>query len=190
MVVIAVLAVSSDYKAQAQSQNVRFANIDDAVGGRFFDPATTAPDPANPNKLIIKFNTGIIPGTFTFATFTASTEAFYSPYAMDTIRFDVGAPAGFYISKITYSQTGSGSIARTGRAAGWATWVVDGDAVSIGEFRTNPTKTSTVDLTGRNKTRLSVSITNGLFTFSTPQLGSATIAMASADVVVELLPLP
>jgi hypothetical protein len=34
-----------------------------------------------------------------------------------------------------------------------------------------------------------VSITTGLFVFSTPQPGSATPRLSSADVVVEVLPL-
>jgi hypothetical protein len=108
---------------------------------------------------------------------------------MDTISFRIDAPAGYYVSRIIYTQSGSGSAVRTGKAAGGANWVVAGFAGSLGMFLTNPTLSSTADLTGMNLTSVPVSITNGLFVFSTPSLGSASLALTSADVVVEILPL-
>ena len=37
---------------------------------------------------------------------------------MDTIRFRVKAPVGYYIAKITYTQRGVASVIRTGKVAG------------------------------------------------------------------------
>ena len=48
----------------ALAQTVTFSEINDAVPGRCYDPATTAPDPVNPNQLNIGINTGYIPGSF------------------------------------------------------------------------------------------------------------------------------
>jgi hypothetical protein len=63
-------------------------------------------------------------------------------------------------------------------------------AMDLGRFHTNPTVSGTVDFTGQNKIMVPVSITIGVFTFATPQLGAATIAVTSAEVLVELEPLP
>ena len=184
----ALLALSIGSPALAQT--VTFSDINDAVAGRFYDAATTAPDPLNPNKLIIGFNSGIDPKTWINKAFTASTAAFNSKSAMDTISFRIHAPDGYYISKITYSQRGTGSISRTGSAAGGTHWVIDDAAEGIGGFGTNPTFSRAIDLTGQHKTFIPVSITNAMIVFSTPQLGSASLSVTGADVLVELLPLP
>jgi hypothetical protein len=44
-----------------------------------------------------------------------------------------------------------------------------------------------MDLSAARLRRVPVSITNSLFAFSTPTLGSATVSVTSADVVVELI---
>jgi hypothetical protein len=168
---------------------VTFSDISDAVPGKYFDVATTAPDPLNPNKLIIGFHTGFDPDTWTNNTFTASTAAFHRGAAMDTLSFLIEAPDGFSIAKITYTQKGTGALSRTGVAAGGANWVVDGIATDLGLFHGHPTVSGTVDLTGQNKIIVPVSITIGVFTFATPHLGAATLAITSADVLVELEPL-
>lgn len=173
----------------AQAQTVTFSGINDAVASRFFDAATSAPDPIEPNKLLIGFNTGIDPTTWKANDFRASTAAFSHPSAMDTISFRVDAPAGYYISKITYTQRGTGSAVRTGKAAGGANWVVAEFAASLGLFGTNPTLSGTADLSGMNLTSVPVSITTALFAFATPSLGSASVAVTSAEVLVELLSL-
>jgi hypothetical protein len=46
-----------------------------------------------------------------------------------------------------------------------------------------------MDLTGKKMTVVPVSITNSLFAYSTPSLGSATVGLTSAQVRVQLLPL-
>jgi hypothetical protein len=172
-----------------QAQTVTFSDITDAVSSRFFDATTTKPAPDNGNKLLIGFSTGYEAKTWTVNEFTASTAAFYHAFAMDTIGFLIAAPKDFYIAKITYTQRGTRAISRTGRAAGGVHWVVDGVPADLGLFDTNPTLSGTVDLTGQNKILVPVSITCGLFTFAPPLVGSATISITSAEVLVELLPL-
>jgi hypothetical protein len=184
---IAVVVCATATAAQAQS--VTFADINDAVPSRFFDAAASSVDPADPNKLVIGFNSGFDSATWKATEFRASTASFSHASAMDTISFNVAAPAGFYISKITYAQRGTGSVVRTGKASGGAQWVVAGLAAPLGMFGTNPTLSATADLTGLNATSVPVSITTGLFVFATPSLGSASVEVTSADVVVEILPL-
>jgi hypothetical protein len=160
------------------------------VANKFFDAKTTEADPLNPNRLVIGFESGLDFATFKNREFRASTAAFNHTIAMDTIRFKVTAPEGYYLATITYSQRGSGSVVRTGRAAGSANWVVGGYASDLGQFLTNPTLSWTMDLTEKNLTSVPVTITNSLFVFSTPALGSANIALLGADVVVTLTPIP
>ena len=167
-----------------------FSRIKDAVPNRFFDAETTRPDELDGNRLIIGFNTGLDPATFRYRDFRASTAAFYSTTAMDTIRFKVTAPEGYYIATITYTQRGTGSVVRTGRAAGGANWVVGGFASDLGQFGTNPSLSWTMDLTNKRLKSVPVAITNSLFVFSTPVLGSANLLVSSADVVVTLQPIP
>lgn len=173
----------------AHGQTASFLDIRDAVPARFYDATTTAPDAVDPNMLRIGLNTGLDFRTFKYADFRASSAAFSHASAMDTIKFRVVAPEGYYISKITYSQRGTGSVIRTGKAAGMANWVVGHVVAELGLFGTSPTLSETIDLTGLNLTEVPVAISNSLFAFSTPLLGSATVGLTGAEVVVELLPL-
>ena len=184
---IAVLILSGASTAQAQT--VTFSDITDAVPGRFFDAATTAADELDPNTLKIGFNSGLDFVTWKFRDFKASSLAFSHGAAMDTLSFIVEAPPGYFISSITYTQRGAGAVLRTGKAAGTANWVVGDFAADLGVFGTNPSLSGTIDLSGHQLTRVPVSISNSLFGFSTPLLGAATVAVTSADVRVEVLPL-
>ena len=95
--------------AAAQGQTtaaVEFVDITDAVAGRFFDAAATEADPADGNKLVIRFNTGRDPATWKANDFRASTAAFSHLSAMDTINFKIVPPAGHYVAKVTYTQQG------------------------------------------------------------------------------------
>jgi hypothetical protein len=175
--------------ATAQGQTATFSDITDAVPNRFFDAGTTAPDAEEPNRLRIGLNTGLDFKTFKYVDFRASSAAFHHTSAMDTIKFRVSAPEGYYVSRITYSQRGVGGVVRTGRAAGTTNWVVGDFAADLGVFATNPTLAGTIDLTGSYLTSVPVSISNSLFAFSTPLLGSAAVQLSGADVLVELLPL-
>jgi hypothetical protein len=165
---------------------VEFANIDDAVPSRFFDPASSR---TTGNKLIIGFNSGRDVATLKGRDFRASTAALSYPTAMDTISFKINAPSGFYISRITYTQKGSGSVVRTGKASGGSTWVVGDFSYDLGTFGTSPNLTRTLDLRHLRWRSVPVSITTSLFAFSTVQLGSATVSITSAEVLVEVLPL-
>jgi hypothetical protein len=160
-----------------------FTDINDAVPGRFFDAEAST---EVGNRLMIGFNSGLDVRTFKYRDFRASTAAYSYTSASDTLTFKVNAPKGFYVARITYSQRGSGLVYRTGAASGAAHWVVNGAPSALGFFATGPTLTQTATLTGQ-PTSVPVSITNGLFAFSTPQLGSATVSLTGADVYVEFV---
>jgi hypothetical protein len=190
-VVAAVAVFASVVFPSAQAQTVTFSNINDAARGRYFDSATSAPDPANPNRLVIGFNTGIDPRTWVYNTFTASTASFYRGSAMDTISFFVTAPEGYAIAKITYTQGGTGSIARSGKASGGTQLVVQDFTADLGIFGTNPTLAYTLTLDDHQpRTGIPVSVTTSLFAWAPPGLGSATVSVTSAAVEVELERLP
>jgi hypothetical protein len=179
--------------AIAQGQTtpaVAFVDITDAVAGRFFDATTTAADPADPNRLIIRFNTGRDPASWRANDFRASTAAFSHLSAMDTISFRVVPPDGYYVSKITYTQQGTGSAVRTGVARGGSNWVVGDYAADLGTYATNPSLSETIDLTGLHLAYVPVSITSGLHAFTPPLVGSASVAITGAEVTVEVEALP
>ena len=184
----AVMLLNASVSAQAQT--VTFTRIDDATASKFYDPATTKVDTIDRNKLIIGFNKGLDSTLLKYREFRASTAAYSYTSAMDTISFSIKAPAGYYVAKVTYTQRGTGSVLRTGKASGAATWTVGDVTQSLATFSTNPAFTRTIDLTGQNRTTVPVSITNSLFAYATPSLGSAMVHITSADLKVQLLRLP
>jgi hypothetical protein len=169
---------------------VAFVDVTDAVAGRFFDATTTAANGADPNRLIIGFNTGRDPATWRANDFRASTAAFSHLSAMDTISFRVVPPDGYYVSKITYTQHGTGSALRTGIARGGSNWVVGDYAADLGTYATNPNLSGVIDLTGLHLAFVPVSITTGLNAFTPPLVGSASLSITAAEVVVEVKALP
>jgi hypothetical protein len=183
---VGILAILASTVSPAHAQFVTFTQISDAVPGMFFDADASVPDPSNPNRLVIGFNSGRDPVSWRMRDFRASTAAFYQSTAVDTISVTVQAPAGFYISAITYTQSGTGSQVRTGKAAGGATWVVGGRALDLDTFGTNPNLSATVDLSDAKPTVVPVSITNALFAYATPTSGSASLAITGAELVVQL----
>jgi hypothetical protein len=177
-------------EAPALPPVAKFVDINDAVPGRFFNAATTAPADDDPNRLLIGFHSGIDWNTWKNTEFRASTESFNYTAAMDTISFRIEAPKGYYISRVTYSQGGRGSALRLGKAAGGAQWVVASVAAPLSQFGTNPTVTGAeADLTGLGMTSVPVSITNGLFVSAPPAAGAALLEVNSAEVQVCLEPL-
>ena len=174
--------------SRAEGQVVKFSSIRDAVGSRFFNAATTAPSPLNANQLNIGFHTTFDAATFKWSLFKASTESFFYQTASDTISFNVTAPSGWYVTKLTYKQGGGGSVVRTGKVSGAATWVIAGRPSDIGVFSTTVALTRTVDISSRKLSSVPVSITDMLFAYATPSLGSATITLRSANVLVEIAP--
>jgi hypothetical protein len=176
--------------APARAQTATFSDITDAAIGSAFDPAATVVDPDNANRLIVGFHSGVNSQTWTNTAFRASTAAFYRTAVTDTLCVLVSAEAGYYVSAITYQQSGSGSIVRTGKAAGVTSFAVNGAAHPAQGFATNPSLARLTDLTGQGLTSVPFCVTTSLFVFSTPQLGSASLAVDAAELVVELLPLP
>ena len=181
--------------SSAQASSVTFTNINDALPSRCYDSSITEPDSTNPNRLVIGIDTGVALVNSEFGAqylergCAASTAAFYSKSTMDTISFLVEAPAGFYISKISFSQFGSITNSRGGQAFLGATWVVDEDANVVPYNSTTKTWSATVNLTGQNKTLVPVSVTTFLTASGiSPQSSSAVVS--NPAVVVELLPLP
>jgi hypothetical protein len=171
-----------------RAPRVGFWTVDDATASRFFDTATTRRSATDPNELIIGFNTGLDSATSKYRDFRASTAAFSYPTAMDTVSVRLVAPANHYITRVTYSQAGSGSMLRTGQAFGGTTWTVGDVSSSLGTFTTNPTLTGTIDLTGQKRTVVPVSITTSLYAFATPTAGSALVQVTGASLKVDLTP--
>lgn len=183
LLVFMMLVMSS---AVARAQTVTFAGLTDAVPGKFFHAAATSVDPANPNRLVVAFNTGRDLRTWTTNDFRASTAAFAPRSAMDTLQFNVVAPAGYYVATITYSQRGFGSVLRVGSALGASSWTVGGRPLQLGFFGTNPAVSGTANIGDMKWQVVPVSITTSLFAFAPPIVGSATVAVTAADVVVTL----
>jgi hypothetical protein len=171
-----------------EPETTRFLNINDALPTRFFDAAGTAPDPADPNRLVIALNSGIDWTTWKVNDFRASTAAFNHLAAVDTISFKVEAPKGYLIAKVIYTQRGTGSQIRLGRASGASHWVVGDYAAQLGLFGTNPSLVGVADFSNQPRASVDVSITTGLFAFAAPTSGSASLEITSADVQVELVP--
>jgi hypothetical protein len=183
---VALLAV---FASSAHAQSAIFSVPTDAVPGRFFNGPASAADPADPNRLIIAFNSGTDLRTWQATDFRAATSAFSPRAAMDTLQFDVVAPEGHYIESITYTQRGAGSVVRSGGVHGASSWIVGNSPLQLGFFGSNPTLTGTVDLSEMKWTVVPVSITSSLFAFAPPVLGSASISITAAEVVVVLKPI-
>ena len=101
----------------AHAQTVTFTGINDAVPDRFFDAASSAPDAADPNTLVIGFNTGFDGTIWKDRDFKASHLPFSYQSATDTISFVIHAPEGYYVATVTYGETLVVGNSRTGRAS-------------------------------------------------------------------------
>jgi hypothetical protein len=165
----------------AQAQIASFSKIQDAVPLAFFDAATSTADAVDPNRLIIGFDTGLDPITFLEREFRVSALPFSNRVATDTISFEIAAPIGYYISKITYTQQGAGFTGRTAVEDGTASWVVAGVPASLGVFTSEPTLSRTADVAALKAQTVPVSITVTLFAGA-----SGGLEITGADVQVEL----
>jgi hypothetical protein len=181
--IVAAAVVALFCASEAHAQVVTFTSIKDAVPTKFFNSATTKPDSTNRNRLLIGFNTGFNSTTFVANDFRASALAFSNRQATDTISFVVKAPAGFYITRITYTERGTGFTGRTAISMGAATWVVANNPGSLGVFTNNPNLSRIADLSAARMTSVPVSITVSLFA------STGSVAVTSADVLVALAPL-
>jgi hypothetical protein len=182
--VLIAMAFLVSAAARAGAQEATFSDVRDAVAGKFFDSASTQPNPLNPNQLLIGFNTGFDFATFTFNDFRASTLPFSNRSAADTISFVVTAPSGYYVSAIRYTQQGTASPFRTSVQTGTTFLVLAGFPARVGVF-SNPNLTGGFDLTQLKLQSVPVSLTISLFA-----AGTGSIAVTNADVTVELAPLP
>jgi len=167
--------------SRAQAQAVFFKAVRDAVPGKFFDAALTTLDPANPNHLLIGFDSGVDPTTLVANDFRASALPFSNRSAMDTLSFTLKAPDGFYIATVSYTQRGTGATGRTDVESGAATWLVASHPFLLGTFSSDPNLSRTVDLRASRLTSVPVVISVSLFA------STGTVAVTSADVVVTLL---
>jgi hypothetical protein len=184
--------VLTEEEVAAEPALVTFRDVRDAVPSKFFnaDPAFTQPHATEPNTLVIAFHTGIDPRTWSSNEFKASTGAYGNRNVADTLSFTVVAPPDHYITSIRYSQKGSGSVIRIGSAHGSSTWVVADHPAQLGFFGANPILEGLVRNTDPSWTAVPVSITTSLFAFAPPMLGSATVGLSSAQVVVTIERIP
>lgn len=188
-VLLATLAIAIlGFALPARAQHVTFADVRDAVPLKFFSAVTTHPDAVDPNTLIIGLESGRDSGNFLDDEFRASTFPFGNRVAMDTLSFNVVAPAGYYVSSITYEQSGSGTIQRVADARGTSSWVVNNEPASLGVFRGDPSLSRTIPVTG-SRTVVPVSITTSLFVYAPATSGEAMVEVTAARVMVTVAPL-
>lgn len=159
---------------------VTFSNIVDGDGSTsLFDVTTTAPDPADGNRLIIGLNN--------FVADSASTSS-----VLDTLSLTITAPAGFLITSLGYSESGNGET-EDGIASASGSMVADNIPTNFltqlfSPNSSGPWSIMPADTIINNKTAIGVSITNSLiaFAFSSPTI--ATIDKTSAVLTVGLSP--
>jgi hypothetical protein len=166
-----------------------FADVRDAVPLKFFSTATTAPDAANPNTLVIGFESGRDSGDSLDDEFRATSRTSGNRVAIDTLSFNVIAPPGYYVASVTYEQVGTGAILRVADIRGTSSWTVDNNPMLLGMFRTNPTVAGTALLNELKPVVVPVSITTSLFAFAPPTAGEGTIEVTAAKVTATIAPL-
>ena len=147
-------------------------------------------DPEDPNRLVFGFHPGISPTSWTNLDFRASTASFSRRSATDTMCLLVTAEEGDYVSALTYSQGGGGSISRVAGASGVTTFVVNNAPAPGQGFSTNPSFVRRVDLTGQGGTSVPFCVTTSLFVWAAATSGSATLSVGGSSLQAELLPLP
>ena len=89
-------------------------------------------------------------------------------------------------SAFQLAGVGTGSVVGTGKASGQTTWLVGGFAYDLGTFSTKPTISKSLDLTRLRLSSVPVSITTTLSAYSTTSLGSATVSITGAELLVEV----
>jgi hypothetical protein len=169
---------------------VTFSNINDSSPGYSWDAATTAPDPANPNRLVFGFHSGVSPTTWQNTGFSVSTSGFSRLSASDTMCVLISAPEGYFISTITLSQLGTGSQSRLGNARGATNIALNDRAVGGHLFITTPGFTRTFDLAAEQNTVVPLCVSTALFVTAPPSAGSGSLAITATQVLAEVEPLP
>lgn len=156
-----VLAASA-----AEAQTPTFSNFNDAAPGGCYEVAGTAPDPANPNLLRIAW------------VGCSASAPNGNALLMDTFKFVVEAPEGYFVSRISFSQSGTSGGSRGGSGFIGVSWIVDQKALS---------GTGSHDISLHRKTRVPVTLTTFLAAFGI-QVVSGYAAASNPAVLVELAP--
>lgn len=163
----------------ASAATVTFTGLDDADNSAaLFDPATSI---QNGNTL-----------DFGISEFSATAAALAFQQATDTMTLTINAPTGFKITKITYSEGGTGSASSGGVSFAVASVIVNGSAIEpisraflggSGGWDAETSVSFTTDITSAT-----LSVTNTLAAFGGG--GSAAIAKTFANVSAEIAPIP
>lgn len=168
---VAVAGCLAMTSSTAAAQTARFSGFNDAVSGRCYEPASTAPDATNPNLLrigMVGCSTSAPNGT---------------PLLMDTFSFAVEAPDGYFVSKITFTQSGTSGGSRGGTGFRGVSWVVDQTAAPVAGITGG--WAGVRDLSLQRKTVVPVSITTFLAAFGI-QVVSGHASATNPTVLVEL----
>lgn len=174
--------------APASAQNAIFSEIREAVPLRYFDSATTAAEPGDPNTLVI--------GLHEFRASAQVGGTTGTRLAADTLSVVVTAPSGHHISSITCHLSGSGALNTPGDARASANLVVNGQPVDLGSFGGERfpntgaawSSSQTITFADQALTSVPVSLTAQLFAFAATVLASAEVDLTSATIVVTLTP--
>jgi hypothetical protein len=211
------LALSALAVSPAQAQ-VTYSNINDAsfslVSGtslcQDYCSAKSAPDEANPNRLVIGFGEGnqgscIVGGNsypcWSDQAFHVGTQAFVARQRVDRICATATAAPGQYISRVAVNQRGGWQTgARGGHVSGLATVSIDNVSVFAGgAFNVNVEQiASQADVDARifhAKLDIclftSLSATNENFVYGRRTIiGSADARIFEAEFLVDTLPIP
>jgi hypothetical protein len=177
------------HAAPSNAQNATFTEIRDAVPSRYFNAASTLPDPGAPNRLVIGFESN--------EPLRASAEVANvsgTRLATDTLSVVVNAPTGHYITSIRVELSGRGAVNTPGDARVEANWVVNGQPGELGSFGGGqfPSTGSawasgrTIEFPDQSLTSVPVSLTAQLFAFAANALASAEVDLTSATITVTI----
>jgi hypothetical protein len=174
--IVAAMAILAFSITGAQAAVVSYSGWADGDGlSNYFDAVATG--------------ASAVGNTFDIVLNGFTADGGVSPYsALDTLVFTVEAPAGYWITKVSYSESGSGD-AQGGVA------VASGSLTAGGIPKNLITQLVTPNSGGSwgastwvsipNATKIDVSIVNSLFAY-----GDASITKEAASVTVEIAPVP
>jgi len=166
----------------AQAATVTFSNLADGNNSAlFFDLGTTS---QSGNTLTLGLN-----------NFTANGQSTLSLSALDTLSFLVTAPAGFHITRISYTENGTG---QTTNGVALATGSLTADGIPknfLTQMFTPNTGASNWSISGSidiaNKDSIAVSIVNSLFAVTFGGISDiATVSKTGASIEVQVAPVP
>lgn len=169
----------------ASAATVTYSSILDANSSPlYFDVGTTVPDGGDGNILHIGLS-----------AFTADSGTVFTLSATDTLFFNVAAPLGYKITKLTYTETGSGLVTGVGAAVATGSVVANGDPNGLGLhiFLSGDdgswSLSTFYDYSASVVTSVDMSIFNSLFAIAAPG-DLASVTKGSATMVAELTAIP